>query len=326
MLSSLTDGSDRPNEVRGRGAGPVAERDAERDSVTSTGECDQPPSDQPLAVFKVLLAEDSRANQVAISRLLRAQGVDVIAVDDGSMAVEKLVEQRAEFDLAFFDINMPILGGVDALRQVRAACIDMPIFALTASVAKDELQGCLDAGFADVVSKPLQRQRCRAILAQHGHTLPPEKPPESTSESEPSAAAAAAASPAASGGVTGGAAAPPRELQLQHAAMRGRHILYAEDSIASQTIVKRMLAHAGVQCTVVDNGEAAVHAALRAYPPFDCILMDCNMPILDGWGATRQIRKAMGRGLQSSTLQLNVSAFCGIGGVCRGCSEGVMGD
>jgi hypothetical protein len=202
-------------------------------------------------------------------------------------------------------------------------------------------------------------QRCRAILAQHGHTLSPEKekPLKSTTESEPGAAAAVAAaaaspaasggvtggtaaspaasggvtggtaaSPAASGGVTGGGATPPRGLQPQHAAMRGRHILYAEDSIASQTIVKRMLVHAGVQCTVVDNGEAAVHAALRAYPPFDCILMDCNMPILDGWGATRQIRKAMGRGLQSSTLQLNVSAFCGIGGVCRGCSEGVMGD
>ena len=193
----------------------------------------------------------------------------------------------------------------------------MPIFALTASVAKDELQGCLDAGFTDVVTKPLQRQRCRAILAQHGHTLPPEKetPRNSISESKPGAAAAAAAAvgPAAgggvtgggaanggvtgggaasggvtggaaasggvtggaatSGGMTGGAAAAPRGLQLQHAVMRGRHILYAEDSIASQTIVKRMLVHAGVKCTVVDNGEAAVHAALSACPPFDCILM-----------------------------------------------------
>jgi CheY-like chemotaxis protein len=44
---------------------------------------------------------------------------------------------------------------------------------------------------------------------------------------------------------------------------------------------------------VVENGEAAVHAALHAHPPFDCILMDCNMPVLDGWGATREIRKLM---------------------------------
>jgi len=92
------------------------------------------------AVFKVLLAEDSRANQVAISRLLRAQGVDVTVVDDGSAAVEKLVNEGAEFDLAFFDINMPIMGGVEALRQARAASIDMPIIALTASVERDELR------------------------------------------------------------------------------------------------------------------------------------------------------------------------------------------
>jgi CheY-like chemotaxis protein len=47
-------------------------------------------------------------------------------------------------------------------------------------------------------------------------------------------------------------------------------------------IVRRMLERAEVRCTVVDNGEAAVHAALHASQPFDCILMDCNMPILDG--------------------------------------------
>ena len=52
---------------------------------------------------------------------------------------------------------------------------DMPVIALTASIAKDELQGCLDAGFTDVTTKPLQRDLCRKILAQHGHSLPPEE-------------------------------------------------------------------------------------------------------------------------------------------------------
>ena len=248
------------------------------------------------AVFRVLLAEDSRANQLAISRLLRAQGVDVAVVDDGSAAVQKLVDERAEFHLAFFDINMPIMGGVEALRQVRAACIDMPIIALTASVAKDELQGCLVAGFTDVTTKPLQLKLCREILAQHGHTLPPDTA-KSPSESQPRAAAPPPP------------AAAPRGLQPQHEALRGRHILYAEDSIPSQKILKGMLDRAGVQCTVVEDGKAAVHAALHASPPFDGILMDCDMPICDGWEATREIRKAMGP--QTPIIALTANAMKG---------------
>jgi len=137
----------------------------------------------------------------------------VTVVDDGSAAVQKLVNERAEFDLAFFDINMPMMGGVEALRQVRAAGIDMPIIALTASVAHDELWGCRSAGFTAVITKPLQRDLCRETLERHGHTLPSETPrTPRTSQPKGAAAAAAAASPAA----------PPRGLQHPHAAAPAR--------------------------------------------------------------------------------------------------------
>jgi DNA-binding response OmpR family regulator len=74
---------------------------------------------------------------------------------------------------------------------------------------------------------------------------------------------------------------------LQHLANEGYHLLYAEDSMPSQKIVKRMLENAGLKCTVVDNGKAAVDEALNSPAMFDCILMDCNMPVMDGWEATR---------------------------------------
>jgi hypothetical protein len=48
----------------------------------------------------------------------------------------------------------------------------MPIIALTASVAREEVRDCLDAGFTDVTTKPLEVQLCRSILEQYGHTLP----------------------------------------------------------------------------------------------------------------------------------------------------------
>ena len=78
------------------------------------------------------------------------------------------------------------------------------------TVAKDELQGCHDAGFADVTTKPLKRDLCREILERHGHTLLVEESPGSpyTSRSGAAAAAAvAAASNAASVGVPSGGAA-----------------------------------------------------------------------------------------------------------------------
>ena len=65
---------------------------------------------------------DELLSNVALNFNLRpyiqALGVDVTVVDDGSVAVEKLVNERAEFNLAIFDISMPIMGGVEALRQV----------------------------------------------------------------------------------------------------------------------------------------------------------------------------------------------------------------
>ena len=66
--------------------------------------------------------------------------------------------------------------------------------------------------------------------------------------------------------------------------------------------------------TVVDNGEVAVHAALHAYPPFDCILMDCNMPVCDGWQATREIRRKMGK--ETPIIALTANAMTGDREVC----------
>ena len=89
--------------------------------------------------------------------------------------------------------------------------------------------------------------------------------------------------------------------------VRGRLHPFAEDREA----------HArprGVQCTVVDDGQAAVHAALHAHLPSDCILMACNMPVCDGWEATREIQAVMGH--KTPIIAVTANAMNGDREIC----------
>ncbi len=88
----------------------------------------------------------------------------------------------------------------------------------------------------------------------------------------------------------GGASKPGSgDTEFSGARLAGR-VLLAEDGLDSQRLISRLLTKAGAEVTVVDNGRAAVDEALAS--PFDLILMDMQMPMLDGYGATAELRAA----------------------------------
>ena len=122
--------------------------------------------------FNVLVAEDSPANSMAIKRMLTKYCVTVTVVADGSEAVELVVTRGLRYELAIFDLNMPILGGVGALHRIREASIDMPVVALSASVDDEQVQQLTEEGFSMVTTKPLKIDTCRNILETYGHVLP----------------------------------------------------------------------------------------------------------------------------------------------------------
>jgi CheY-like chemotaxis protein len=138
---------------------------ADANSVVSGLETETPP-------FKVLVAEDSRPNQMALKRMVSKHGAVVTVVADGSEAVDLVVKQGARFNLALFDLNMPIMGGVEALRLIRQASIDMPIIAISACIDDAQLQSLTDEGFSMVTTKPLRVTTCRELLAKYGHVMP----------------------------------------------------------------------------------------------------------------------------------------------------------
>jgi CheY-like chemotaxis protein len=118
---------------------------------------------------RVLVAEDNIVNQQVTRRFLRRLGCQVEVADNGLRAVEFCAQ--SDIDLVLMDMQMPIMDGLTACREIRRAEAGgrrIPIVALTASAMTDELDRCLAAGMDGMLTKPLQPQRLREILDRHG--------------------------------------------------------------------------------------------------------------------------------------------------------------
>jgi two-component system sensor histidine kinase/response regulator len=118
---------------------------------------------------RVLVAEDNIVNQQVTRRFLQRLGCKVEVADNGLRAVEFCAQST--IDLVLMDMQMPIMDGLTACREIRRAEAGgrrVPIVALTASAMTDELDRCLTAGMDGLLTKPLQPQRLREILDRHG--------------------------------------------------------------------------------------------------------------------------------------------------------------
>jgi signal transduction histidine kinase/CheY-like chemotaxis protein len=126
------------------------------------------PAPQPFKGMRVLVAEDNENNQLLIELLLKRQGVEVTIVGDGTEAVEIL--QGNEYDLIFMDLEMPTMGGIDAVAAIRAAekaqgqGKHTNIVALSAHAPEQERDHCIAAGMDDYMMKPIDVKVLHALL------------------------------------------------------------------------------------------------------------------------------------------------------------------
>lgn len=110
----------------------------------------------------LLLAEDNPVNQMVASQLLQRIGFHVTVVDNGKQAVEAVSKQH--FDGVLMDLQMPIMSGYEATRQIRETHPDLPIFALTAAALIEDRHKVLAAGMNDHLSKPIELNKLYATL------------------------------------------------------------------------------------------------------------------------------------------------------------------
>jgi len=114
---------------------------------------------------RILVAEDSRTNQMLINLLLERLGLEVTIAEDGKEAVERALNQ--EFDLIFMDIQMPKMNGYEATKILRAGGLTIPIVALTAHAMKGDDKKCLAAGCDDYLTKPIEHKNLIEVIRKY---------------------------------------------------------------------------------------------------------------------------------------------------------------
>jgi len=159
---------------------PVLAEDLERVLRASVVRADRGaesgPADRPAGALRVLVAEDNRTRQRLLRDMLQRRGHAVATADDGADAVAML--RRQSFDLVLMDLQMPALGGLEATAVIRqeeqGSGRRVPIVAMAARPASQEVAQCLRAGMDGCLAKPVQPRALEAEIARvlAGETAP----------------------------------------------------------------------------------------------------------------------------------------------------------
>ncbi len=122
------------------------------------------PSSRTTRALHILLVEDNPVNQKVASRILNRVGHTCVVVENGKVAVARLQEEP--FDLVLMDIQMPVMGGIQATQAIRElpGGADIPIIAVTANAMAGDRERYLQAGMNEYISKPIDREELYSII------------------------------------------------------------------------------------------------------------------------------------------------------------------
>ncbi len=149
-----------------------------------SAETPAPLSAAPPRTLRVLLAEDTPANQKLVLHVLGRRGHSIVVANHGEAAVGLLREQ--EFDLVLMDVQMPVMDGFQATAEIRkladSSKAQVPIVAMTAHAMKGDAERCLAAGMDAYLSKPIKSSELVELVERlgSGDSEPPDLPAERT--------------------------------------------------------------------------------------------------------------------------------------------------
>jgi len=227
-----------------------------------------------LAGLRALIVDDNHTNRLILSDQLTAWGMHADVTDSGASALA-LLEQAAAtetpYALALLDLCMPGMDGLELAgrisRRPSLAGIELLLLTSVPDVTAEEARA---NGISVRLAKPVQLARLRTAIQDATRTS------VATEESS----------------------APPA---IRASGDRG-HVLVVEDNHVNQLVAVAILEHLGFSTEVAGNGLEALVSYARAR--FVAVLMDCQMPEMDGFAATREIRRIEDRGPRTPVIAM----------------------
>lgn len=143
----------------------LLEQETDFNEYVAKSSDDDSQQDTPKLSGRVLIAEDNPENQRLMKRIIERTGLDVCMVDNGREAV--MNASYKAYHIIFLDMQMPLMGGKEAAKRIRELGVMTPIIAFTANVMKHQLQEYKEAGFSDVVEKPIMQEKVYSVLKHY---------------------------------------------------------------------------------------------------------------------------------------------------------------
>ncbi len=226
--------------------------------------------------LRVLVTDDNATAREILGQLLTEHGCEVTQAASGDEALRMLASADAghePYQLCCIDWKMPMLDGIKTLEQLPALHLQQPpkVLMVTAYSTEDARLAAAHLSIAGFLSKPVTRSAMTRAL--HNAMA------ETGSETLAAAPLAGQAKPAAK---------PLTKVQAAIRQLQGARILLAEDNELNQELAIELLTNKGIVVTLAQDGQQALD--LLQQQSFDGVLMDCQMPVLDGYAATKALR------------------------------------